>query len=529
MTHVREFLADQPVLVLFALLAIGTLLGKITVRGVGLGPAGVLFAALALSAIDPDWAVPEIVGTLGLSLFAYAVGIVAGPSFFGGLRRGIRPIALVAGALIGVGALTYALGRVLGFSSGTIAGLYAGANTNTPGLAAAIVRLNGSPEPTVGYSLSYIGGVLVMLLTTAWLLRRGQSLPDPEPEGTSPAMTTRTVEITHDNVMEIRELRRTPYGEVLFSRHRTPDGEMHMAAGSTVLRPGDLVHIVGARASVDHLTKQLGRASDEVLTMERDEFDFRRIVVSNKALFGKTIGELHLWDRFMATPTRVRRADQDFLAAADLHIQPGDRIRVTAPADQMAKVAKYLGDSEHAISDINPLGLATGMTLGLLLGIVPFAIPGLGTLHLGAAAGPLLVGLVVGRLGRSGPMLWTLPHSGAETLTQLGLLLFLAYAGGRAGSQVVTAITSPLGIKIVLAGLVVTAAHAAVLVVGVRRLSMAAPRVAGLMAGSQTQPAILAYANENTTHDPRVTMGYALVYPVAMVVKIVICQILTII
>ena len=207
----------------------------------------------------------------------------------------------------------------------------------------------------------------------------------------------------------------------------------------------------------------------------------------------------------------------------------GDRIRVTAPADQMAKVAKYLGDSEHAISDINPLGLATGMTLGLLLGIVPFAIPGLGTLHLGAAAGPLLVGLVVGRLGRSGPMLWTLPHSGAETLTQLGLLLFLAYAGGRAGSQVVTAITSPLGIKIVLAGLVVTAAHAAVLVVGVRRLSMAAPRVAGLMAGSQTQPAILAYANENTTHDPRVTMGYALVYPVAMVVKIVICQILTII
>lgn len=302
---------------------------------------------------------------------------------------------------------------------------------------------------------------------------------------------------------------------------------MHLAAGETVLRPGDMVHLIGSQQSVDHLTKQLGTASDEVLTMERDEFDFRRIVVSNKALFGKTIGELQLWDRFMATATRVRRADQDFLATADMHIQPGNRIRVTAPADQMGKVARYLGDSEHAISDINPLGLATGMTLGLLLGVIPFVVPGLGTLHLGHAAGPLIVGLIVGRLGRSGPMLWTLPHSGAETLTQLGLLLFLAYAGGRAGSQVVSAITSPLGLKLILAGLVVTAAHAAVLVIGAKRLAMAAPRTAGLMAGSQTQPAILAYANETTGQDPRVTLGYALVYPLAMVVKIVICQVLT--
>ncbi len=523
--HVRTFLAEQPILVLFALLALGTLLGKITIRGVGLGPAGVLFAALALSALDPQWAVPEIVGTLGLALFAYAIGIVAGPSFFGGLRRGARPMLLVGGALVGVGALAYGLGQALGFSPGTIAGMYAGANTNTPGLAAAIVRLDGSSEPTVGYSLSYIGGVLIMLLTTAHVLRRGGSDPEPDPQRLE--VTTRTVAITHDNVMEIRELRRTPYGEVLFSRHRTPDGEMHLAAGETVLRPGDMVHLIGSQQSVDHLTKQLGTASDEVLTMERDEFDFRRIVVSNKALFGKTIGELQLWDRFMATATRVRRADQDFLATGDMHIQPGDRIRVTAPADQMGKVARYLGDSEHAISDINPLGLATGMTLGLLLGVIPFVVPGLGTLHLGHAAGPLIVGLIVGRLGRSGPMLWTLPHSGAETLTQLGLLLFLAYAGGRAGSQVVSAITSPLGLKLILAGLVVTAAHAAVLVIGAKRLAMAAPRTAGLMAGSQTQPAILAYANETTGQDPRVTLGYALVYPLAMVVKIVICQVLT--
>ncbi|HRC42246.1 MAG TPA: TrkA C-terminal domain-containing protein [Tetrasphaera sp.] len=523
------FLADQPILLLFGLLAVGTLFGRVRIRGVGLGPAGVLFAALACSALDPRWAVPEVVGTLGLALFAYTVGIVAGPSFFGGLRRGARPILLVALALAALGLLTWALGSALGFSPGTTAGLYAGANTNTPGLAAAVVRLDGSPEPTVGYALSYVGGVLIMLLSAASILRRSRAVPDPEGASQQPEVTTATIEITHDNVMEIRELRRTPYGEVLFSRHRTPDGEIHMAAGSTVLRPGDLVHIIGAQASVDHLTKQLGRTSDVVLTWERDELDFRRIVVSNKALFGKTIGELQLWDRFMATATRVRRADQDFLATRELQVQPGDRIRVTAPAAQMPQVAKYLGDSEHAISDINPLGLATGMTLGLLLGAIPFVVPGLGELRLGSAAGPLLVGLVVGRLGRTGPMLWTLPHAGAETLTQLGLLLFLAYAGGRAGSQVVAAITSPLGVKLVLAGLVISAAHAAVLVAGARWLALSGPRTAGLMAGSQTQPAILAYANENSAHDPRVTLGYALVYPVAMVVKIVMCQVLTMI
>lgn len=522
-----DLFSGQPILLLFILLALGTMLGRVQIRGIGLGPAGVLFAALAFSASNPDFAVPEVVGTLGLALFAYTIGLVAGPSFFASLRTGFRPVAMVFCILVLLGLLTWGLGRLLGLDPGTVAGLYAGAGTNTPGLAAAIVRLDGSPAPTVGYSISYVGGVLIMFVAATTVVRRGGKRPDPEGPAAVPQVHTRTIAVTRDNALQIRELRRTPHGDVLFSRHRTPDGELHMAAGATVLQPGDLVHVIGADRALDHLTRQLGELSDEVLYVDRKDVDFRRIVVSNKQLFGRTIHELQLWERFGARPTRVRRADQDLLATDGLVVQPGDRIRVAAPADQIGNVATYLGDSEHATSDINPLGLATGLTFGLLLGAIPFTIPGLGALHLGSAAGPLIVGLVLGRLGRTGRMRWTLPHSGAETLTQLGLLLFLAYAGGRAGSQVVNAITSPLGLQLLLAGALITAVHAAALLIGGHYLQLAAPRKAGIIAGSQTQPAILAYANEATGFDQRVTLGYAMVYPVAMIAKIIVCQILT--
>jgi len=194
----------------------------------------------------------------------------------------------------------------------------------------------------------------------------------------------------------------------------------------------------------------------------------------------------------------------------------------------MVEVADYLGVSDHATADINPLGLFLGLVLGLVLGALPLPVPGFGNLTLGAAAGPLLAGLVLGRLSRSGRVIWTLPHTAAQTLTQVGMLLFLAFAGGRAGSAFIAALSSNEGIKLIAAGVLLTALHAGVLLlVGRRYLQLAGPRLAGIIAGSQTQPALLAYANDNTEFDQRVALGYALVYPVAMVVKILAAQILT--
>jgi len=525
---VRTFLAEHSVLLLFVILAIGTVVGQIRVRGISIGPAAVLFTALGFSAWHKDLALPEVLGTFGLALFAYCVGLVAGPSFFSSLRSGAKPVFMVFGTLVGVGVLAGVLGRVLGFDAGTVAGLYAGANTNTPALAAAIERLEGAPEPTVAYSMTYVLGVAFLLAAAAWGIRQPSRESDDE-TGPEPIVNA-TIKVTHDNPLTVSELTWTPHGRVLFSRHQVGDGEIDMSHGDTVLRPGDRVLAVGPALAVEHAIKQLGRRSGLRLDEERHDVDFRRIVLSERRFFGRTVGDLDLWSTFEARPTRVRRADHDFLATDGFVLQAGDRIRVAAPRERMNEVASYLGDSEHGSADINPLGLALGLAIGLALGALPILIPGLGAMTLGSAAGPLVVGLVLGRLQRTGRVVWTLPHQASEVLTQLGLLLFLAYAGGRAGSAFLAAVQTPLGLKIIAAGAVVSAVHAAALLVISRGfLGVGGPRLAGFISGSQTQPAILAFANSTSRFDERVALGYALVYPVAMVTKIVITQILTIV
>jgi putative transport protein len=263
------------------------------------------------------------------------------------------------------------------------------------------------------------------------------------------------------------------------------------------------------------------------LRISRKDLDFRRIAVSSTRVAGRTIADLRLTEQFGATATRVRRGDVDLLATDDLVVQLGDRVRVVAPRQRMADVNAYLGDSERGVSDINPVGLALGLTIGLLIGAVVIPLGGGRELELGIAAGPLIVGLVLGRLQRTGPVLWTVPYPAASGLGQLGMLLFLAYAGTNAGDALVDALRTDQGIKLLAAGAVITIVVAAgLLLLGPLVGRLAGPRLAGTMAGTQTQPAVLAYANERTSGDPRVNLGYALVYPAAMIVKVLLAPLL---
>ena len=189
-------------------------------------------------------------------------------------------------------------------------------------------------------------------------------------------------------------------------------------------------------------------------------------------------------------------------------------------------MARYFGDSERGATDINPIGLFLGLGVGLLLGLIVVPLPGGQTLSLGVAGGPLLVGLLLGRLQRTGPVLWSLPHSVSATLSQFGMLAFLAYAGSTSGAALAKALASDIGPRLLVAGLVVTAFTAAGLLLSRRFTGAYGAALAGVVAGTQTQPAVLAYSNDITKADPRVNLGYALVYPVAMITKVILAPLL---
>ena len=525
MVHVLEFLAEQPLLLLGLLVALGTAAGRIGVGGVSLGPVAVLFVALALTAwgttYDVTLQVPELLGSLGLALFAFATGILAGPSFFTTLRSAWRLVLAVTAVLIVAAVAGAAVGSALGVNQEAIAGAFAGAVNNTPALAAA----GGTPQATVGYATAYIYGVLAMLAITGLALSRGEYDRD-----TPARITDLTVKVEGDGTFSIADLRRRYGNKLAFSRlAHGEDGMPEPATDDPLVGPGDLITVVGPRLDVDAFCDDLGQVAARDLTRDRSALDFRRITISDPRLVGRPIGTLEheLERRYGAAITRLRRGDVDLVATPYLMLQLGDRVRVVARADRIEDISRDLGDSARGLSDVNPVALGLGIALGLALGAVTIPIPGFGSVAVGAAAGTLLVGLVMGRLGRVGTVVTTLPHTAASVMVELGLLAFLAYAGTRAGSQILNAFTDGEVAHLLVTGAVITTTAGlgiyAVLRWGFR---VGRIRLAGIVAGAHTQPALLAFANARTGHDPRVALGYALVYPAAMVVKIVLAQLL---
>jgi putative transport protein len=521
---VSSVLVDQPLLALFLVLALGSLIGAVRLGGVSAGPAGALFAGLALSAAEPALTevVPALLGTLGLTLFAYTIGLAGGPSFFGGLRHA-APIMIVAVLIFaGVAVVAAVVGGALGLSSADIAGTYAGAVTNTPGLAA-VIDVTGSNEPVVGYSLAYPFGVLGIILTIVLGTRRARTRPTAEDLAPPPPADHVTIEVERSDLPSLGELERFDGATFVFSRIRR-DGRERTPDRSLVPRPGDLLTVVGPATALDALADRLGRRSERDLPLDRQQVDFRRVVLSNPRYAGATIADLDL-GRFDAVAGYVRRGDVELVAVPDLVIELGDRIRVVGPRPRLDEVVTELGGSERAVVVADPIGFSLGLLLGLGLGVVPIPLPGL-TLQLGTAAAPLLIGLVLGRIGHTGPIVWQLPYATNQTLRQLGALLFLATVGLSAGPDLAEALVSTRGLGLLAFGALLTTISAAALLLAARRLELGAERLAGTLAGAQNQPAILAFAVERTDGDDRVNLAYALLFPPTFVVKILCAQVL---
>jgi putative transport protein len=527
MNSLLEFLGHQEILLLVLLVGLGSVIGHLRVAGVSVGAAAVLFLAIGLSAWGDAHGhkliVPEHLGVMGLILFTFSVGIMSGANFFATLRQGLGPILGMVGALIAGAVAAVVAGKLLGLDPATVAGSFAGALTNTPALAAAREAAGNSPLPTIGYAVTYVFGVVGMLIVTSLALKhRAQDSDAPAP------LVNCTIRVETPERPSIREIEQRHGGRIKFSRVRHGGMRFPVQAVSEddVLTYNDLVTVVGPANEVEQVAEELGHASSHALEADRSELDYRRITLSNGKLAGRSVAELDLLERFGATVSRVRRGDVDMLGTDHLVIQLGDRLRVVAPRDRIAAVSAHLGDSARGLSDINPMALGVGLAAGILLGKVVFPLPGT-SFSVGSAAGTLLVGLLLGHVGRIGNFVTTLPLTAAQAISEFGLLIFLAQAGTKAGSLIGAAFASGEWLRILVLGAVITLTVGGGVYLVMRRVfAMGGTKLSGVLAGTQTQPAVLAYANGRTRFDARVAMGYALVYPAAMITKILLGQIL---
>ncbi|EEH63525.1 TrkA C-terminal domain protein [Gleimia coleocanis DSM 15436] len=528
MTTVFHFLADQPILTLFLVLGVGMAFGHVKLKGVSLGAAAVLFFAIGLSAwaqaYEIEVRIPHELGILGLAIFAFAIGITSGPSFFHNLKTALGPIfamltlyVVAAGAAYGVGKYVFKMPIAL------IAGTFAGATTNTPALHAA-QHASGDPgTATVGYAVAYLFGVIGMLIASLAALAYGKYDTDKPSE-----VSNRTIRVERTDSPTVASLYELADKKVTFSRLRRGEtGPIFTPAMEDTLDKDDLITIVGPHEKITVLANELGHASTHSLIADRRFLDFRRITVSDPKIAGRTIESLDLDIKFNATVSRVRRGDIDLVAEPTTVLQQGDRVRVVAPTHTMKEVTKFFGDSARGLTDINPIAMGLGMTLGVLLGELPILTPTGEYFSIGSAAGTLIVGLIFGKIGRIGKLVTTIPSSAAAVLAEFGLLVFLAMAGTTAGGQIAEAFTGGKWVQILLLGMLVTTIMATGLYVTMRWVfKMGGTKTAGILGGAQTQPAVLAFANARTGADPRVALGYALVYPAAMIGKILVAQIL---
>jgi len=537
MASLGSWLRGQELLLLFVVILLGLLLGRLQWRGIHLGMAGVLFAGLWVSAgFQPSagkLALAPQLKELGLVLFVYCIGLTSGPGFFSAWRtRGLRLNLATLAALL-VGALVACLGGGLaGLDRGEIAGVFCGALTNTPALGAASDRLVGTPlesHPALAYSVSYPLGVFGALLLSRWFARVRRDELAREWQSRAAAQTqieSANLEVTNEKAIgqSIGELRvRESVGVVISRLQRA--GNQLVPTKYTVFSAGDIITVVGPSPAIQAAVELLGPRSPQRLEARRDRVDMRRVLVSKRELLGAKLSDLDLERRFNAQVTRLRRADVDMVPSGDLRLELGDRLRVVAPVARLHELGVFLGDSERELAEIDYVALALGLSAGLLLARLP--LPLLGTsLTLGTAGGPLVTALVLGRLGRTGSLVWAMPFEANHTLRELGLLLFLAGVGISAGGQL-AGVLNHRGLVMLALGAVVTLVTSGIGLALMHRWARASVISSlGAVSGLQTQPATLADAFELSQRSEETYVAYALVYPVAMIGKILLAQLI---
>jgi putative transport protein len=540
-----DVLAANPMLLLFTVIGLGYLIGNVRAFGFKLGVAAVLFVGIAFGAIDPRLSLPDHIYILGLILFVYALGLQAGPGFFASFhKRGIR-FSVIAVVLLSSGALVAILvGKLMGLNAPSIAGLFCGALTNTPALAAAVETIKNLSStipadqvslyinsPVVTYGLAYPFGVFGVIF---WFFLFGKifkvdyskEAADRTAESTAEAIVSRTYRITNPAVIgKPVEQALAPLGHSGFALSRIKKGErIEIVTQTTMLELGDLIIAVGPAEALEMAHVLFGEESAEGIAQQRDDTSYRLIFVSNKSIAGKSVRELQASRKFVGSITRLRRGEIEFVPSLDTILELGDRIMVVTPREQVEQVSKFFGDSVRALSETDFLSLSLGIVLGVFLGMIPFPLWGGMNFRLGFAGGPLIVGIILGRLERTGPIQWGLPYNANLVLRQTGLVFFLAAIGTKAGPGFGATFQTGAWGLFVAGALITSFVTVSTIIYAYKRLKLPMSAVMGMMSGIQTQPACLAYANQQSDSDLP-NLWYATVQPASMIAKITLAQI----
>jgi putative transport protein len=518
MDLVRTLLEQQPLMALFLTVAIGYLVGEINVRGFSLGVGAVLFVALGMGWFAPGSVPAPLVGTLGLSLFLYAVGIQYGRQFFAGLtsRPGLRANAIGAIGVLASGAVSLLFVRAADLPIGSALGLFAGSGTNTPALQAAITAL-GSDDPAVGYSVSYplgVAGPILFLYLGFALLKPRIAAP------TSAGMELLEIELRNPAFFGVAldELAAALPAEVQIAALRRGQQNRPAAPELRVAERDVLLAVGPSKGALDEVRALLGEAAPGTLAADRRDIDYLRVFASRAAIVGRPLGELALPGEHAALAIHVRRGDADLQARPGLVLEFGDRVGILAHRADFAALRKFFGDSIRGTAEFSYISIGLGMALGFLLGAVRIPVPGVGTVALGLS-GVLIAALVLGRVRRTGGLNWTMPLSANLVLRNLGLTLFLAQVGMASGPKFAATVAAEGLWMLGLGAAVLLALVLPILLLGLFVFRLPYDEVAGILSGACSNPAILAYANKLTPTDAP-DLGYAMIFPAMTILKI---------
>lgn len=538
--------------VLALVAVVGLWIGNIKIRGVGFGIGGVLFggiivghfvdqAGIALS--DP---MLHFVQEFGLILFVYTIGIQVGPGFFASLRVSGLRLNLFALLIVILGGLVTALlHKLFAIPLPVVLGIFSGAVTNTPALGAGqqILRDLGTPGSVVdlmgaSYAMAYPFGICGILLSM-WLLRvlfrinvddEARQHDATLSNGTSLIRTINIrVENPNLNNMAIQDVPILNSDKIICSRLKRAEMLM-VPAPATLIQTGDLLHLVGLPADLHNAQLVIGQEVDTSLSTRGTDLRVERVVVTNEKVLGKKIRDLRFKERYDVVISRLNRAGVELVASHDASLQFGDILNLVGRPTAIDAAANEVGNAQQKLQQVQMLPVFIGIGLGVLLGSVPVFVPGFPVaLKLGLAGGPLIMALILGRIGSIGKLYWFMPPSANLALRELGIVLFLAVVGLKSGGDFIATLTQGDGVKWMCYGIIITA----IPLISVGLLARISAKMnyltlCGMLAGSMTDPPALAFANSLHATSGAAALSYATVYPLVMFLRIITPQLLAV-